>query len=265
MPVINSSSLSIRNPRILYDDIFRRGTVAADSELGNFVAENVADGLTYDFWKPATQPSRIEVQLSASEQVDCAALVHTLGTCFCGVKFQYHNGSIWVDLTSQIFPTSDNVLMFFFGQVTASRFGFLISGDNSPVEIPAITVAAAGKALAVERGVTLNHRPITLQRRTTFLNNMSEGGQRLGLSIVREGVETNVAFKYLDVDWYRTYFDPFVDHVRTEPFFMAWSPQDNPEDAAYLWLPPGKEDIRPEHADLQDRFHVAFDVEGIAK
>lgn len=273
MAVVISSSLvlgeigtvPLSHPRILYDNIYRRGTISAGTEETGFAAENVGDDLTWDYWRPTTLPDRIEVQLDEGEEVNCAAIVHNLGTVSNTVKFQYHNGSDWVDLTDEISPGTDHVLMFIFDTVIASRFGFYLTGETSPAEMPSIAIAAAGKALAMERGVTLNHRPITMQRRTVLQNNMSEGGQRLGASIKREGVATQIAFKNIDHDWYRENFDPFAESARVYPFFWAWSPVDYPAEVAFLWLPPGNEDIRPEYADLPDRFDVAFEVEGIVE
>lgn len=257
------AEIPLSYPRILYDDIFRDGTITASSEQTDFEAENVSDGLTWDYWKPDDLPAWIEVQTDAAEEVDYALLVHTLGSSGTTVKAQYHNGSAWVDLTQEVSPGTDRVLAFLFGEVTASRFRFYFSGENSPAELPAVKVAMMGKALAMQRGVTLNHAPITLSRRTVARPQISEGGKLLGRSILREGVATTIAFEHLEADWLRENFEPFIESARVYPFGWVWHPVSYSAEVAYVWTPAGSEDIRPEHAGNPDRMNVTFEVEGV--
>ena len=146
------------------------------------------------------------MQLDAGVEVDYGLLVHTLGSAGATVKPQYYNGSAWVDLTVEVAPGTDRVLAFLFEAVTASRFRFYFSGENSPAELPTVAVAMMGRALAMQRGVTLNHRPITLSRRTVARPQVSEGGRLLGRSIRREGVATEVEFEHIEAAWLREHF-----------------------------------------------------------
>lgn len=257
------AAIPLSYPRILYHDIFRDGTIVASSEDDDFPAENVADGLLWDFWKPTTLPATLEVQRDAAVEVDYALLVHRLGSNECTVSGEYHNGTTWVALFDEYSPGTDRVLAFLFDAVIASRFRFLLDGDNSPAQMPAVKIAMIGKALAMERGVTLNHRPITLSRKTVARPQMSEGGQLLGRSIVREGVQSTIEFEHLQADWLRANFEPFIESARVHPFGWLWHPSGYPAEVAYVWTPAGKEDIRPEHSGLPDRMNVAFDVEGV--
>jgi len=259
------AEIPLSYPRILWDDIFRASasTITASTEDADFPAANVADGLTFDFWKPTALPAWIEVNANTAVNVDYALLVHTLGSNECSVLFQYHDGSGWVDLIDEYAPGTDRVLAFLFDEVTASRFRFYVDGDNSPQQMPAFKIAMAGKALAMQRGVTLNHRPITLSRKTVARPQVSEAGALLGRSIRREGVMTEIAFESIEADWLRDKFEPFIESARVYPFGWVWHPSGYPAEVALVWTPSGKEDIRPEHAGLPDRMNVAFDVEGI--
>ena len=257
------AAIPLSYPRILYHDVFRDGTITASTEEDDAPAANVADGLTWDHWTPTALPATIEVQTSAAVDVDYAWLgPHTLGTCECTVKGEYHDGTDWVTLFDEYAPGTDRVVAFLFEQVTASRFRYVLTGDGA---MPSIAIAMMGKALAVQLGVTLNHAPITLQRVSEVRPNKSEGGQTLGRSIQRKGVATEIAFNNLEADWLRTYFDPFIESARVYPFGWVWSPVNYPAEVALCWTPAGKEDIRPEHSGLPDPMNVAFEVEGVVE
>lgn len=265
------ADIPLTYPRILYHDIFggagtqtgEGGTITASSEDDDFPAENVADYLTWDFWKPTSLPATLEVQLDEGVEVDYGLLVHNLGTAGCSVQLAYHDGSGWVDLTDEYSPGTDRVLAFLFEAVTASRFRFTFSTDTFPPVMPSIAIAMMGKALAMQRGVTLNHAPITLSRKTIARPQISEGGRLLGRSIRREGAFTEIEFAQLEAAWLRQYFEPFIESARVYPFGWVWHPVSYPAEVAYVWTPSGKEDIRPEHSGLQDHLSVAFEVEGV--
>lgn len=260
------AAIPLSHPRILYDDIWRTGTISASTEEEGFEAVNVADSLTWDYWRPTALPATLDVQLSAAADVDYALIAsHTLGSTGSTVSAQYHDGADWVELFPEYSPGVDKVLAFLFDSVTASRFRFTLDGANSPQDAPSIGIVMMGVALAMQRGVTLNHHPITMQRRTVARPQLSEGGQLLGRSIVRQGVMGNIAFQQLEADWLRAKFDPFVESARVYPFGWVWHPVTYPAEVALLWTPAGKEDIHPEHAGLPDRMNVAFDVDGIVE
>lgn len=260
--VLNSTdTIPLTHPRILYQDIFRDGTITASTESTAAPAENVADGLTWDFWRPTALPATLEVETSAGVDVDYAFLAaHSLGTTEVTVKGEYHDGADWVTLFDEFAPGTDRVVAFLFEEITASRFRFYFTGSG---DMPSVGIAMMGKALAMERGVTLNHGPITLQRVTKVRPQTSEGGQTLGRSVQRQGVRASIDFENLQASWLRTYFEPFIESARVYPFGWVWSPVSYPAEVALCWTPAGKEDIRPEHSGLPDRMNVSFDVEGI--
>lgn len=249
-------------PRILYDDIWRAGTITASSEEDGFAAVNIADGFTWDFWRPESLPATIEVGLPNAVDVDYAFIAsHTLSSSGCAIVGEYYNGSSWVEMFPEYSPADDKVLAFLFDEVFSNRFRFSIDGSD----IPSIAIGMMGKVLRMQRGVTLNHQPITLSRKTVVRPNVSEGGHTLGRTIRRKGVATQIVFEHLEADWVREFFDPFIESARVYPFGWVWHPVTYPQEAALLWTPAGKEDIRPAHDGLQNRMSVEFDVEGIVE
>jgi hypothetical protein len=90
--------------------------------------------------------------------------------------------------------------------------------------------------------------------------NKSERGQWLGRSIIRGGSAGSWSWRHLKADWYRTYFDPFVESARTQPFFIAWRPETYPV-AAYCWT---EGDITPSNMGVKDFMQVTLEAEGLA-
>lgn len=255
----DAAGIPLTHARILYDDVVGQGspTLTASSEATGFEKENAADYLTHDFWKAASLPATLEVQSAQSHQIDFAMVVaHSLGTDGAAVKFQYHNGAGWVDLTAEVAPGTDEALAFLFEQVTTSRIRLSVTGDGDP---PSIGVVMAGKALAMERGVTLTHTPLNLAGRTRFSNNDSESGQWLGRSIRRNGFAAGIAFANITETFIRNSFQPFIVAARSRPFGWLWAPVEFPADVVYCRC---DEDIKPGYAGLQDRMNVEFNVIG---
>lgn len=253
-------------PRILYDDVFPDGTISATTSDTNAQAANVADGLTWDFWRPTALPARLEVTLDEVREVDyCLVAAHDLSTSGASVRAQYHDGTTWQDAFDEQLLGSDDVTVFLFDKVQSTRFAVYVDSTDASSVSPSIGVVKMGEALVVPRGLPLNSRPARFSRKTDVRPQLSEGGLLLGRSIRREGVKFDIKFQYLDATWVRNYLDPFMEYARTGSFGWLWHPRDYPAEVALCWTASGSEDIRPEYANLQDRMNVTISVEGITR
>lgn len=270
MPIVISDALvlagvvddiPLTHARILFDDIFGLSdtTLVASSEATGFPKENAADYLTFDSWQPTAMPATLEAQAGAAHAIDYVMIAaHSLGTVGAGVKPQYWDGAAWVDLAIEVAPGTDRVLLFLFEEVTASRVRIRATGSG---DMPNLGVVMAGKALAMERGQTIQHTPIPYARKTTFSINTSEAGQFLGRSVRRQGIELPLRFDNLTKAWVDTNFEPFVTHHQNKGFFgVAPAPVDDPNDVAYGTC---AVDIHPAHEDLPDRLNVEFTMMGM--
>src|SRR5690625_3349132 len=119
-----------------------------------------------------------------------------------------------------------------------------------------------GRALRMKRHIYRGHTPANLSRQTDILPQRSVNGAFLGRSVIRRGIATTYAFNNLPADWYRENFDPFVQSALERPFFVAWRPDDHPEERIYGWTPVG---IAPINSGTRDFMSVSFGVEGIAE
>lgn len=248
--------LPLSHPRILYDDINRRGTISGSTQQTGFEAENAADYLTWDFWRPSTLPAELTVTTEEAEPFDYALIAaHTLGTNRNNVTLQYHNGSSWTTI-SALSPGTDRVIVFLFTELFSNRARIQITEGT----VPSIGVFMVGKALAVQRKLYKGHTPITLSKRTVKQPNRSEGGHWLGTSIRREGAATSIAFANLKSDWIRQKFEPFIEAARSYPFGWVWRPDEFPAEVAYVFAP---DDIRVVNSGPRDFMSTSFAVEGI--
>lgn len=270
MPVIISDALVLAgetdgvplgHARILYDDVFGLSdtVLVPSTEAAGFEAENAADYLTYDFWKATVLPATLEAQAATAHEINYMLIAaHSAGDEGASFQPQYHDGSGWVDLAAETNPGSNRVVAFLFESVIASRVRVLVDGSGDP---PSLGVVMAGKALAMEMSVPMEHRPAPFARKTSFSVNASENGQILGRSVRREGVEIPIAFNHLTNEFVRAEFEPFIDHARNVGGFgWLWSPVDYPDDVAYCVC---ETDINPEHAGLSWRMNVEFVAKGM--
>lgn len=156
-------------------------------------------------------------------------------------------------------PASDGPLIYQFLPSVTSRVRIrLLAGD----EVPRIAVLYVGKLLVLERSVRIDtpHTPINMGRKSDISTGRSENGKFLGRTVLGQWNESQADFAFFTSEWYRTYFQPFVDATDEIPFFFAWSPQDHPEDTGYVWM---TEDPRDEINTVVDRPAISIKYQGI--
>jgi hypothetical protein len=247
----------LTHSRIGIHSIGRTGTVSASSAAAGFPASAAANPLTYEFWKPTAVPGWWRVDAGAPVTVDYVGIAaHNLATAASTVTVQSSDDNdTWVDVDSHT-PTSDAPIMFLFAPTTARYWRVVVTGNT-----PTVGVIYIGAVLEMQRAAFAGINPIDLTRRTTIRPNVSEGGQWLGRSVIREGSATAVSFRHLTFDWYRTNFDPFVEDARSYPFFFAWRPEGYEHSVGYVWT---TSDIAPTTMGIKDYLRVSLDMEGLS-
>src|SRR5690606_17351041 len=138
------------------------------------------------------------------------------------------NGTDWTEIDDYN-PGSNEALMFLFEAVTARWFRLSITGAHDAE----IGVFYLGEVLQMQRAFYGGHSPINLSRRTTTIPRMSESGQFLSLSRIRQGYTGSASWRHLTAAWYRDNFDPFVQQATTRPFFLAWNPSQFPDEVVF--------------------------------
>lgn len=193
---------------------------------------------TYERWEPSGGAVTVKFQMSIAAEVDYIALAgHNLsGETFILQTAETIGGAV-IDVES-ISPLDNKALMVTFETRTIQEVIF--TGTLSAAK--EIAVVFAGKALQMQRQVYGGHSPQALSQQTEYQSSMSESGQFLGVNIIRKGTRTSFSWQFISPDWYRENFQPFVESVKTKPFFIMWRPDRYSDEVTYSKI---SENIRP--------------------
>jgi hypothetical protein len=250
--LVLSPTVPLKNSRIGYETITFGKTPVASSTATGFSALAPTYPTTFEYWQPTTVPATWAIDNTTEAVCDYAGVTGDIE----GVTIQVQsseNNSTWVTQVEGV--ATKKVAMFLFPQIGARYWRLRFVN-----QVPKVSVIYIGKALAMQRSIYVGHSPITLSRMTEVNNNVSEGGQYLGRSIIRSGVRTNAAYQHLTADWYRANFDPFAKSARQYPFFFAWRPTTYPQEVGFVWT---GADIQPQNTGPRDFMAVSFDMTGI--
>lgn len=249
-------AVPLTHSRIGMDTITRTGTVTASSAVVGFPATAAANPLTYEFWRPEAVEAFWKVDAGEAVTIDYVGIAaHTLGGGST-VVVQYSTDDVTYETVDSLTPTDNSPIMFLFPPQSARYWRVLVQDV-----VASVGVIYVGKVLEMERACFAGLSPIDLNRRTTIRPNISESGQWLGRSIIRQGSAMSVGFRHLTNNFYRTNFDPFVEQAREYPFFFAWRPEGHATSIGYVWV---NQDIAPTTMGIRDFVEVSFDMEGLS-
>ena len=167
-------------------------------------------------------------------------------------------------ITDSVAVTNDKPIIFQFAEQAPATIYLRIQGlDSPPSQYASCAVMYVGLLLTMERSVRIdvNHTPINLGTVSNVVSGMSESGQFVGRIVRNQYQESKADFYYFTDSWYRDSFDPFVISAVDNPFFIAWAPDDWPEDVGYCWL---TKDPKPEMHLPTEAFIVSLEMRGIA-
>jgi hypothetical protein len=248
-----SPTPDLNHARIGYQNLTYGRTPTASSSAAGYPAIAATYPTTFEYWKPTSTTSTWTIDLGSAQAVDFVGLVGDMAGCTIAVQ-RSTNNSTWTTVDTRTTIT-DRINLFLFGSVSARYWRLSIT-----VAIPSIAVVYIGTALAMQRKIYQGHSPLILSRETELSNNVSDGGQYLGRSIIRKGAQTACAWSHLTADWYRSNFDPFVKASRTAPFFIAWRPSQYTSELGYVWV---DGDIAPTNTGPKNYMSVDMTVRGL--
>jgi len=251
MPItpITPPTTGLANARIGYKNLL---TASTTSEAAVMLIPN-----TWERYRPTSGSKTVKFQM-ASASIDFVGIAaHNAGSLGVNISVGYAAtvGGTVNSLTTMQFNDGNGALMVLFNAVTAQE---VIITFNAPNGLE-LGVIYAGKALEMPHGLWGGHAPIVLSGETKYQNTMSDSGNFLGRSIVRQGIETSYKWRYLNNDWVRSDFMPFVKSARTTPFFLFERP-DTYTEAAFGFT---TNDIKPVNMSGGARLmEVGFNMRG---
>jgi hypothetical protein len=244
MTIIISPAASA-SPRIGYKNLFESAsTVTASSEATGYEGSNVYNWDTSSYWKPAaTGTHYLTATFSSAVTVDYFAIyAHNLHTYNASVQLQYStDGTTWNDATDPQAPSTSRPVFVSFTSILAAWLRIKLVTTSGPAQIG---VASFGEAMIFPSGMKPGFQPPTLSREGKYMNSVSEGGQFLGRSLLRNGAKTKIDLILLDPLWVRENWEPFIRHAEAMPFFFSWDYENHPNEAAFCFtsgkIPPAK-------------------------
>ena len=247
----------LKHPRIGYKSIATRDNVIASTAAAGFPAEGAVNSLTYESWKPETLPATWTVDAGEAVDADYVGIgSHSFATDRCDIQVQYSLDDVnWITF-KEYAPATGDALMFVSDTTITARY-WRINIDGA--EPPTVGVIYIGEALAMQRPIYGGHAPITLNRTSKTIGNMSDGGNILGVTKIRKGNKSNYEFKNLTAQWYRDFFDPFAKIMTVRGYFIAWNPAEFPFEVGYGI---SKKEVSPSNQGQRDLMEVSFSLEG---
>lgn len=229
------------SPFVLYDNALARGALVASSTAAGSYPQDILGPQTYDAWTPAALPATMELTLGASETLDaCGIVAHNIGSTGATVYVERWTGSAWAVVASAA-PTDDSCLVLVWAGVAAAQWRLRITGTVTP----SIGVAILGQRLSWPCEVAPPYVPADAAQRIEAGISRSLGGQFLGASVWRRGLEMEANFSPIARGWVDGDMRPFREHYDLGgPFFWSAWAAGAPRDVAYCWRPEGASELR---------------------
>lgn len=265
--------------RFGYDNVVASNTVTASSSIAGFESDALENPFTYEIWKPSTFPATITVDAGKQVSADYLGISsHELAGCYMTLEHSQDGINYTNTVSAVIVDNLDSMILFAesigrFWRITltgwadeptmlADFVGQQYSSaayDAADTGGASLSVLGLGKSLSMQREIYGGHTPAKLSEDIESTPNRSEGGQWLGLSIIRAGNSEAFSFDNLTADWYRLNFVPLVEHLKTLPCFALWRPQGYADEAIYGW---SFSKISPSNAGVNNFMTVNFTLDG---
>ncbi|MFW5829977.1 MAG: hypothetical protein ACOCXA_06920 [Planctomycetota bacterium] len=179
-------------------------------------------------WRPGSTSATITTSAGAGPADYCAIAGHNLG----GGEIRI---SAWrvgrFQQVAVIYPEAAECRLVSFPPRLASRWQIAFSSLN-PL---AVSVLALGSSLRLDSGMRPGFTPPPFTQQAEVLTTTSQDGIPLGRTIRRRPGQLTINPTDVDDEWMRLHWLPFRGHALVHPFFLAWNPQQWPEEACICW------------------------------
>jgi hypothetical protein len=186
---------------------------------------------TFERWRPDNVATVARFGLSSDATVNYVGIAgHNLAGQLISIGYATTVGGAITEIQA-ITPTTNAPIMVTLADTTVREITITATFAGTKE----IAVIYAGEYLEMPRAIYGGHSPITLNAKTEYQSSTSETGQFLGRNIVKQGLETNFTWRYLDPAFVRGDFLAFMNEARQNPFFIDWRP-DKHTDIAYGFI-----------------------------
>lgn len=270
-----AAALPSGTPLILYDNIVTPTNIVATDEDSNFPATNLANPSTEQEWRgaddgsPVTGAFYLTVTTNTVEEIAAVGIArHNFGSAAIAVSVERYDGldesspanEVWTEVVQPQIPANDEPLLLVFTSQSMEKVRVKLAEGS---DLPRAAVLYVGPLLRCERGMPMERAftPPRFGRKTEVVTGKSERGDYLSRIVISRSTESDITFEKFTAAWYRTNFDPFLQSAEQDvPFFLAWSPDDYPDEVAYCWL---TADPAVAHSHITGRMDVSLKLGGI--
>lgn len=214
--------------RIAYEQVLTTASVSA--------ADGALIPNTFERWRPASGTQSVTFTTGSTQEINFIAIgAHNLGTAGATITIETAP-TVSGTLTERysVTPEDDKPILVLLDSDISIREVKITLTNGSNREIGYVS---AGQVLVMPRAIYGGHSPITLNAKTEYQSNMTETGQFVGRKIIRKGSQSSFSWTRLDPQWYRDYFQPFVEAAKTKTFFIMWRPDRFSYEVAFGWVP----------------------------
>jgi hypothetical protein len=253
--ILADTAGSYANPVFLWDNLVTIDGITADEEDADYPATNLANPMTVRLWKATTTADQdIVFDVSSDGPIDGLGVArHNWGSGLVAVKIYgitADPGAVF-ELLAELAPGDDAPIFALF----EPGYYIQIKISLEPVSVvPQAAVVFIGTALIMPRSLPTGFvLPKDGLDRVT-LDGSAENGDFLGDITVSERLSTEIPFRFLEGDWYRSDMRQFVQS--REPFFYAFSPTTLPDEVAFCkfdGVPKGQINQHGGHVDVSIR------------
>ena len=224
-------------PVILYENLFSQGELSSQfidpfgqpSLIANWLTY---DGVTFEFITGQDSP-HITVTLESPQSANCFAVArHNLGSNNETIRIR--DGDVFGSIIAEHSPVDDSPFIVEFDDHSTDQWTLEVVRDSQVGAYVFISVFALGNIMDLERSAFLNVTPPGLNPSDEYNRNRSEAGQTMGLTLKRKGIQNEISFDNVSLEWIKDEWKPFTDHMRKKACFWAWDQDDNPLDVAFV-------------------------------
>ncbi len=256
---------SANNPIIGWRNLVTVQGVSADSEDAGYPAVNLANPSTSvkQQWRStSTATQYVTFTLATERPVDYVGLArHNFGSGQIEITAQYpdpDNPGQWLDLAGPFAPGTDEAIILRGVPVYVDTLRLKLVPSDVP---PWLAVAYVGELLVLPRRIYVGHTPLHMGGQAEIVTGMSESGEFLGRTLIRDERSTGFTMSNVNPAWLRANMLSFFDAAKTKPFFFAWRPQDYPLESGFAWL---TNSPRPVNQRSNGMMSVEFQLGGLA-
>lgn len=210
-------------PRLLYLNRVSAATITSSAEDTGYPDDNVINWRDYVRWH-ASGANSYWIKANYGSQIAVTGFGisgHNLNTCGARIKLEgSNNDADWTVIVAYITPSNDYTLARCFDSVTYQYYKITIDNNGGSNFSPQLGIWFVGSYLEFPELIEQPFDP-NRQRDNSSMQR-GESGNILG--IVNDWTERrlDVEFNFLTATWVETYWIPFWNTYRFQPFFFSW-------------------------------------------